>query len=201
MRIIDISDPENPDEAGNYDTQSYTYGVTVSGDFAYVTDGDILYMNGMFIDGGLHVVNIADPENPEEVGYYDTPGLARGVAVLEDGLIYVADYTNMGIYRFTDPANVDDNFILHPSAFNLYPAYPNPFNSTTKITYGLPIASNVTLNLYDLSGRLIQTLVERERQADVQTTILNAAELPSGLYFVRLSASGHVFTRKVMLVR
>ncbi len=88
-----------------------------------------------------------------------------------------------------------------PTDFYLLQAYPNPFNSATRITYGLPIASSVSLKLYDLSGRLIQTLAEGEKQAGVQITILNAAELPSGLHFVRLSASGHVFTRKVMLIR
>ncbi len=88
-----------------------------------------------------------------------------------------------------------------PTEFYLSQPYPNPFNSTTKITYGLPEASEVSLKLYDLSGRLIQTLVDGEKQAGIQTAILNAAELPSGLYFIRLCASGHVFTRKVMLVR
>ncbi len=88
-----------------------------------------------------------------------------------------------------------------PTEFYLSQAYPNPFNSTTRISYGLPVESNVSLQLYDLSGRLIQTLVAGERQAGIKTTILNAADLPSGLYFTRLSASGHVFTRKVMLVR
>ena len=85
--------------------------------------------------------------------------------------------------------------------FTISSIHPNPFNSTTTITYGLPVASNVSLKLFDLTGRLIQTLVEGEEQAGVKTTIVNAAELPSGLYFARLSASGKVFTRKVMLVR
>jgi len=103
---------------------------------------------------------------------------------------------------FIPPLNAQPNMgSTIPREFHLFPAYPNPFNSTTTITYGLPVASNVSLKLFDLSCRLIQTLVEGERQAGVQTTILNAADLLSGLYFVRLSVSGHVFTRKVMLVR
>ena len=189
--VISVADPEHPEEVGYCDMPEDVYSVTVSGDYAFVATSV----------SGLRVVNISDPENPVEVGYYDTPGRALGVTLSEDGLIYVADGTNVGIYRFTDPANVDDSFIPHPSAFILHPAYPNPFNSTTTITYGLPVASSISLILYDLSGRLIQILVDEEKQAGVQTTILNAAELPSGLYFVRLSASGHVFTRKVMLVR
>jgi serine protease AprX len=78
---------------------------------------------------------------------------------------------------------------------------PNPFNSTTTITYGLDKSAPTRLALYDLSGRQVRTLVEGNEPAGVHRTILSAANLPSGLYFVRLEASNQVFTQKVMLIR
>jgi hypothetical protein len=88
-----------------------------------------------------------------------------------------------------------------PTEFGITSIYPNPFNATTIITFALPVATPVSLALYDLSGRQVRTLVEGNRLAGVHRTTLNASELPSGLYFVRLETSDRVFTQKVMLIR
>ena len=88
-----------------------------------------------------------------------------------------------------------------PTEFGITSVYPNPFNSTTTVTYGLPVTSSVSLRLYDLSGREVRTLVEGNLQAGVHQTILNASDLPSGLYFVKLEASGRTNVSKVVLVR
>ncbi|MDP8239937.1 MAG: T9SS type A sorting domain-containing protein, partial [Candidatus Hatepunaea meridiana] len=191
LRVVDITDPENPEEVGYCNTPGYACGVAVSGNYAYVADHS----------SGLRVVNITDPENPEEVGYYDTPGSANGVAISEDGLIYVADYTNVGVYRFTDPASVDDPTFSIPVKFSLSAACPNPFNSSVTIKYGLSTPANVSLEVYSPLGQKITTLFAGFRQAGFYTTNLTANNLPSGLYFVRLEAADQVFTQKVMLVR
>ena len=135
------------------------------------------------------------------MGYYDTPGYACGIALSDSGFIYVADYTNMGIYRFTDPFKVDDSFIPHPSSFILYSAYPNPFNSTTTIRYGLPYPSHVSLQIYNLSGQRIGTLFEGYRQAGFHIANLNAGDLASGFYMIRLETPEQAFSRRVVLVK
>jgi len=88
-----------------------------------------------------------------------------------------------------------------PEKFIFQPAYPNPFNSTTTISYGLPHPGNVSLRLYNPLGQQVSTLFEGNRQAGIYSTNLTGSDLASGLYFVRLEASGQVFTQKVMLVR
>jgi hypothetical protein len=88
-----------------------------------------------------------------------------------------------------------------PTEFGITSLYPNPFNATTTISYSLPVASPVSLALYDLSGREVRTLKEGNQQAGVHPTIMTAADLPSGLYFVRLKASDRVFTQKITLIR
>jgi hypothetical protein len=99
------------------------------------------------------------------------------------------------------PISVGDDFILHPLSFILSPIRPNPFNSTATISYGLGKPAPTRLALYNLSGQEVRTLVEGNQQAGVHRTILNATDLPSGLYFIRLEAAEHVGTRKVMLIR
>ena len=191
LQIADLSDPEHPEEVGYYDTDGYAEGVTVSGDYAYIADWSY----------GLRVISVADPENPEEVGYYNTSGNARGVALSEDGLIYVADWTNVGIYRFTDPAKVDDSAVSFPVEFKLFPAYPNPFNSTTSISYSLDRDGFITLKLYDLSGREVTSLVNERQSAGHYSTIWNAEGLPSGVYLLRLNAGVRERTAKLVLIR
>ena len=88
-----------------------------------------------------------------------------------------------------------------PSEFQIVSTYPNPFNASTTITYSLPKAANVELKLFDLTGREITTLVSGNKQPGVHTATLTATDMPSGLYFVRLEASEHTLTRKVMLIR
>jgi len=87
------------------------------------------------------------------------------------------------------------------STYSLISIYPNPFNSTTTITYGLPYTSHVSLQIYNPLGKRIGTLFEGYQHPGVHTTTLRAADLPSGLYFVQLNADTKTMTQKVMLIR
>ncbi|MDP8229384.1 MAG: T9SS type A sorting domain-containing protein [Candidatus Electryoneaceae bacterium] len=195
LRIIDISDPAQPIEVGYYNSSLHgsaeTWDVTVSGDYAYLADRGI----------GLCVLSVTDPENPRLVGYHRTSGPKGGISVGDDGLILMT-YGYVGIYRFTDPAEVsDDPNNIIPTEFSLSEPYPNPFNSTTTISYSIPIASQLSLQLYNLSGRSVITLFDGYREAGNHSTTLTATDLPSGLYFVNLEASEQTLTRKIMLIK
>ncbi|OQY29606.1 MAG: hypothetical protein B6244_03170 [Candidatus Cloacimonetes bacterium 4572_55] len=76
--------------------------------------------------------------------------------------------------------------------FRLDQNYPNPFNPHTTISFTLPEDLHVTLKLYDLTGRLIHTLVEGEKSAGVHQIDFDANNLASGLYFYELSARNTV---------
>ncbi|MBZ0263486.1 S8 family serine peptidase, partial [bacterium] len=88
-----------------------------------------------------------------------------------------------------------------PTSFSLSSAYPNPFNATTQINFALPQRSNVTLTLYDLLGREVQTLVNTTLQAGYHTHSLDANSLVSGVYFIRLETSEFTDTKKIILMR
>ena len=88
-----------------------------------------------------------------------------------------------------------------PATFQLGQNYPNPFNPSTTIFYQLPRSSYVRLTVYDLLGREIITLVNREQPAGEYSVKLNAVNLPSGIYLYRLEAGSFIQTRKMMLLK
>lgn len=96
---------------------------------------------------------------------------------------------------------VGENNDAAPCDFKLEPVYPNPFNSHTIVRYSIPVNSKVSLNVYDLSGRVVEYIVDGYKQAGTHSTHLAAENLPSGLYFLRIQISGQSLTQKVMLIR
>ncbi|HTR99748.1 MAG TPA: AGE family epimerase/isomerase [Bacteroidota bacterium] len=88
-----------------------------------------------------------------------------------------------------------------PAEFALGQNYPNPFNPSTTIAYTVTGAGRVTLQVFDLLGKLVATLVDGPLGPGHYTAAWNAAGAPSGVYFYRLTAGGHAATRKALLVR
>ena len=88
-----------------------------------------------------------------------------------------------------------------PTSFNLYQNFPNPFNPTTVIQYDIPKASFVTLTVYDMSGKVIGTLVNEQKQAGTYQVSYNASSLSSGVYFYKITAGSFVSTKKMILVK
>ena len=93
-----------------------------------------------------------------------------------------------------------------PAAVALLPNYPNPFNPVTEIRFELPQASQVSLEVYDILGRRVATLVEGTVAAGVQTATFDARRLASGVYITRLQvadgpAGPVVQVQKMTLVR
>ena len=88
-----------------------------------------------------------------------------------------------------------------PSEFNLDQNYPNPFNPTTTIGYELPASSHVSLKVYDVLGREIQTLLDERQSAGDHLVNFNAGSLPSGVYFYRLQAGNYIGAKKLLLLK
>ena len=88
-----------------------------------------------------------------------------------------------------------------PSKFELSQNYPNPFNPSTKISFALPNDGNVSLKIYDMSGKEAMTLVNEVKTAGYYSVSFNASSLSSGIYFYTLSADNFTATKKMMLVK
>lgn len=140
-------------------------------------------------------VGVESPDQNDGLMYVYALNYAPGAASLEHGRII----------RFTTntPPNyveVDDEFTL-PTSFQLGHAYPNPFNGAATIPYHLSERGEVDLKLYDLRGRLIQSISLGERQAGKYRYTLNADALSSGVYLVHMTLNGHSQVQKVTLLK
>mgnify|MGYP003321883182 FL=1 len=100
----------------------------------------------------------------------------------------------------TTVVGVDDD-ILVAERFELIPAYPNPFNPTTKISFAIDTPSEIQLDVYDVNGKLIDTILKGYYQSGMHGIEWNASEFASGMYFVHLVKQGKRRTQKVMLLK
>ena len=98
-------------------------------------------------------------------------------------------------------SNIVEVEIISPSEYQLYQNYPNPFNPSTVISYQIPISSNVTLKIYDALGNEVVTLVNEYRPAGSYAIEFSQVNLPSGIYFYKLSSSDFVETKKMILLK
>ncbi len=120
-------------------------------------------------------------------------------------------YTN---YKNWEDLAVDDLENIHPTEFRLEPNYPNPFNPTTTISFSIPQNNVETLRVggpdkigatslmvYDLTGRLVETLVNEKLEPGHHSVIWDATGFSSGVYFVKMTAWNYTKTRKVVLLK
>lgn len=112
-----------------------------------------------------------------------------------------------GIYKTTVETGVEtiENSPPEDAPF-LLSNFPNPFNATTRITFQIPAAGHVTLDIVDISGRLITTLIDEQLQAGHHRIVWdgtngNGIKVGTGLYFVHLHAGELRETRKITLMK
>jgi len=108
-------------------------------------------------------------------------------------------FTDVGIYLNMSPSAADDP-VAAPSSFTLS-SYPNPFNAQTTITFDLPRADEVSLKLFDLLGREVETLLNEKMLAGTHTLNYSASALPSGVYFIRFMSNEINATHKLLLLK
>jgi len=92
-----------------------------------------------------------------------------------------------------------------PNQYTLRQNYPNPFNPTTTIEYEVPAKANVQIELYDILGQKVQTLVNNEHNPGIFKVTLDASKirggLASGVYFYRMVSNDFVQTKKILLIK
>ncbi len=117
-------------------------------------------------------------------------------------LDYNGNYSSSASFTIT-PDNVTsvNSKSTTVSNFELYQNYPNPFNPTTVIKYSVPVASKITLKVYNVLGSEIKTLVNSEKAAGNYSVEFNGSNLASGIYFYQLKAGNFVQTKKFVLMK
>jgi len=94
-----------------------------------------------------------------------------------------------------------DPFDHYPVEFGLIKAYPNPFNDFIRFTFGLSKMSNVTITVYDVTGRLVASLVDDKLSAGYHDAVWEAGNVSAGLYLVRMEAVDYRNVEKVILLK
>ncbi|NLI16035.1 MAG: T9SS type A sorting domain-containing protein [candidate division Zixibacteria bacterium] len=108
---------------------------------------------------------------------------------------------DMGALFFNQrPVDIKD-IQINPVQYSLLENYPNPFNSSTTIRYTIPTASPVTLDIYDILGRKVQTLLDISQPAGEYRVIWNANKVGSGVYFYRLTTDSNSISRPMILLK
>jgi hypothetical protein len=193
MLILNVSNPANPVEAGEFGTSGAARDIKIFGNYAYVAESWTSSWGQ-----GTQIINICDPTSPVLAGEFNTPGDAYAIAVSDDK-IYIADTYSFIILQSNLTSNADEETM--PSSFSLSQNYPNPFNASTSISYNLPAASNIKLDIFDLLGRKIESLFNGYQESGPHNVIWNSADAPSGVYFYRLEAGKKVQTNKMVLMK
>jgi len=88
-----------------------------------------------------------------------------------------------------------------PAAIGLFQNFPNPFNPSTTIRYGLPSRFHVTLAVFNTLGQQVAVLQNGEQEAGFHEAKFDGSRLSSGVYFYRLQAGTYVETKKLLLTK
>lgn len=104
------------------------------------------------------------------------------------------------IYHLDDYVDIDNQSFLPYSTF-IKSNYPNPFNTSTTIEYGLKQDEHVTIDIYDILGRKVETLIDTKQQAGSHKITWNADYFSSGVYFYKLQAGDYIETKKMILLK
>jgi hypothetical protein len=182
--------------------ETTSMGVLHDGEFEVNIDGDTQTVPGWLLFSGL-----TGTLQPAEI---------RTLNLTFRGTVPVGTYSAQMIFDSNDPrtptrtinlslmvnegTNVDSDGDL-PMAFELNQNYPNPFNPTTQIQFALPEATNVTLDVFNIQGQKVATLINEMKTAGTHTATFDAVGLSSGIYIYRLQAGNYMMTRKMMLVK
>lgn len=138
-------------------------------------------------ENGIPVATISTEEDPESPGEFDPE--ATDASVLNS--------VSSGM-----PTSNEELISEVPNQIRLNQNYPNPFNPSTQITYELANPTNVSLDVYSITGEKIMTLVNnRFQQAGSHTVSFEASNLASGVYMYQLKTGNQVFTRKMTLIK
>jgi len=117
-------------------------------------------------------------------------------STFESGIALVSEIQNKEAFSDFDTSNSSSK----ESFFNIS-NFPNPFNPTTTITYVLPQATFVSIDVYDRLGRQVTTLVDQNQETGEHSVEFNASEYPSGIYFYRIKTPEKTEVKKMLFTK
>jgi hypothetical protein len=199
----------------NYGEEAQQYGnyVIQTGDSSYVVAGQVFF--GMAYDV---VVLKAMSDGTEMWRWYYGGDNTESVEIVREtsdgGFILVGHTMTFGpgpeavyVLKTDSEGNIvvpgidDNDSQARPRDYILANNYPNPFNASTVIEYELPYQANTKIEIYNMLGRKVTTLEDRQLQAGYHQTIWQADDFSSGIYFYKIQAGDYTETKKMVLLK
>jgi hypothetical protein len=151
------------------------------------------------LESGVHLANQGMDESVSVFYQMMDP---RTVTIPETGYGYESHKmsVHVGIYE-NEWEYVATGKEIMPSAFTLKQNYPNPFNPITQIQYEMKSPGQVNMELFDIRGAKVRTLINEQKPAGSYEFTFNGSQLSSGVYFYRMTANGFTKTRKLVLMK
>lgn len=183
-------------------------GISITGGYVY-RQTEIPLLTGKYIyadygTGRIWSLQYNGPGNIVNTMIYDSPYAISCFGIDNNNVMYCLAYGSSGrIYKLTGPpTSVTPVNSEIPNAFDLMQNYPNPFNPTTKIRFAIPSASSVSLQVYDMSGKVIAELMNNEYvQAGNFAREFDASGLASGVYIYKITAGNFTASKRMALVK
>ncbi len=228
MTYIDLEDPADAVEIGSQDPPA-ALAVEISdlrfGTHAEHLEGLLVSLGPFEIDTldinpvfeGIYFPITDASEEEENEGWITTYGLSddarnelgfdtyvQGTVVLGITGVFVENQAYAIAPRGVEDVgevSVREPQASIPESATLDPAFPNPFNSSTQIGFNLPVAGVVNLSVFDLSGRLISTILHKEMNAGQYSTSFDAIDMANGVYLLHLETDNTSINQKLVLVK
>lgn len=162
-------------------------GVTVVGNTGFgITNNDLEFD----ADGNMYGIIGAPTQESKFISIDKTTGAGTEIGLMGYNEVLGLGFARTGITRIDEPGDAK-----LPVDYSLKQNYPNPFNPSTTIEYSLPVASSVTITIYNLLGEVVNTVGNRQQNAGYHTVSWNAndnhgSKVGSGVYFYELKANG-----------
>ena len=129
--------------------------------------------------------------------------------VTPDGKIALEMSLPQGIFSYRafkfpwegKPLYIDLTAVKIPTAYRLKQNYPNPFNPVTKIDFDLPENAFVNLSIYDVLGKVVKNVYNTDLQAGPYSVSFSSTDLPSGVYFYKLTSNNFTETKKMVIIK
>ncbi len=165
--------------------------------FVYVKSGNDFLKFGTSDGNGIYQINSIQQGNVKLI----VDRLGYSPDSLSMNLLSGNSYENVNFNLNQIYVNIQWNNKIIPTKYFLNQNYPNPFNPSTKIRFDIIKSGIVKLEVYDIVGRKLQTLINENLQPGTYETTFDAAGLSSGIYFYKLTTDGFSQTKKMLLLK
>ena len=189
IAIIDASNPAEMVQVSRFGRGEGVRTLKVSEDHLYVG----------LIDNRIKIYDISNPEHPHLRGEVQGQGVPYSLEPNRSNL-YVAEGGSLTIYDCSDALSTQSVSVPMPNLLSLQ-SFPNPFNSSTTISYTLPKPGMYAVDVVDIQGRLVARLSDGWKEAGSYQEIWAVGALSSGTYWIELRAHNESFSRKVNFVK